>query len=560
MNITKISAFIFLLLSISKVCTAQHANDTLLFVIELNDDTTGLRACRWGEPIEHSLSGPVLMRDHTLLFYSRDGYLLYNENGKLLDEHSLVRKNRRLKRREKPLYRLAYPIDKSTILYYRKGDEGEESKELFQKKLFSRFMPKVKGGAYHGYETVGSSQLLNLYHNSVTDEMAIKANLKPHLVGYSSLIGGKRWWSLDKFYSFTSPIILEEEGKYLSFFPGFKPPPGSGIKKNLIEPIGVFFMNGRWYYYGAYSPGGTKREKYFQRLYLVDQAGNLLYVNSILKQTVVDDVLGENEEEKMLYTVKRAGRHVFLPAVDRHGDIYYCIMDYKKRRMEVLKRLFYKFVPVESGPALEDILAEEKGYIYDVSATQCAEAGRSRAFTPAIQFLDEAGGMRKLKKSELIKKGFIAQIIRRKDEELDKTVSRIHGSLPKRVRQIQDSLSRLSTSACPYSLVLAHNKKGELRTIDYGLGDIIISARVLNVTNTFEVFVRVDLVDWAEVIVFSTEGEYLSRFRFNTENHEVRNDVVAISADRKIVEKDYEIGEGAYRYYNWKLTTHAPGN
>ena len=40
-----------------------------------------------------------------------------------------------------------------------------------------------------------------------------------------------------------------------------------------------------------------------------------------------------------------------------------------------------------------------------------------------------------------------------------------------------------------------------------------------------------------------------------TFTQQVRNDLVAVSPERLIVEKDYEVGEGAYRYYTWKLTT-----
>ena len=40
----------------------------------------------------------------------------------------------------------------------------------------------------------------------------------------------------------------------------------------------------------------------------------------------------------------------------------------------------------------------------------------------------------------------------------------------------------------------------------YGLGDVIMCARVVEVTDTKEVFVRVDLDNWAEMIVFSDEG------------------------------------------------------
>ena len=361
-------------------CFAQHANDSLLFVIKLDEDTTGLFGCRWGEPVRNSLSGPVLMQGHTLLFYSRDGYVLYDQRGHVTDEHSLIRKNRSLARKGQPLVRLAYPVDNSTLVYYTEPLAAGQQKQVFYKRIYSRALKSANGdAAFQSNEQVGSAQLFNLYHNSITDEMATKTTLTPHLVGYSSLADGMKWWALDKFYSFTSPLILEEKGAYRGFFPGFRGVEGMDVKRTLIEPLGVFFMNGMWYYYGAYSPGGASQEQYFQRLFLCDQAGNLLYDNTILKMTVVDDVLGENEEEKMIYTVKRAARHVFLPAVDENGDIFYGIIDYRKRQIEVMKRIFYKFCAVPCGPVLEDIIFRQQGYEYDVSGVQCGESGREEA-------------------------------------------------------------------------------------------------------------------------------------------------------------------------------------
>ncbi|MBD3391477.1 MAG: hypothetical protein GF418_05450 [Chitinivibrionales bacterium] len=555
MKVIRATKVLVVIVFLAAAPRAQHANDTLLFTIDLTEDTTSLFSCRWGSPIRCSLSGPVIMQDNTLLFYSRDGYVLFDHRGKILESHSLMRKNRRLRRRDRRLFRLAYPLDRSTLVYYRAPEQDGGEKDIYHKHLFSRTFKNFNGSVYQSNETIGSSQLFNLYNNAITDEMAVKTTLQPHLVGYTSLSNGKRWWSIDKFYSFSSPLILEESGEYRSFFPGFQGTGDPEVKERLIEPLGVFWMNGQWYYYGTYSPRSTARAEYFQKLYLCDQSGNLLYSNTILKQEVVDDVLGENEEEKMLYTVKRASRHVFLPAVDENGDIYYGIIDYRKQRIEVIKRLFYKFVPVPTGPALEDEVYFQQGYVCDLSSTQCGAQGGSRAFLPRLQYLDSSGTLSTMQENDLRRQGYLAKILRRKDDELARTLSRIHRSLPQRVQEIQDSLSNLSTAWCPYSLRLTHRRKGDLATFHYGLGDIIVSARVLCVTNTFEVLVRVDLVDWAEVVVFSTDGAFLNRFRFNGENHEVRNDIIAVSPDRLIVEKDYEVGEGAYRYYTWKLST-----
>jgi hypothetical protein len=536
---------------------AQHSNDTLLFAIKLDGDTGTLLACSAGEPIRNSLSGPVLMENGNMLFYSRDGYALYDQKGTKLDSHSLARKNRWMKFSGRGELQLAYPLDPSTLLYYRTTGQKDAPAEFYQKKLFRPGLKQVSVNEFEVYSQIGSSQLFNLHHNGLTDEMAHKAFLVPQLVGYSSLTGGKRWWSVDKFYSFTSPLILEENGAFLSFFPGLKSSEQVEVRKSLIEPLGVFQMNGAWYYYGIYSPGGETQTDYFQKLFLCDQAGNLLYDNTILKNSMEDAVLAENEEEKMLYTVKRASRHVFLPAVDENGDIFYGVIDYNKKQIEVMKRLFYKFVPVPTGAAMTNEIFHQAGYAYDLNSTECGR-GDGAPVLPKVLFADSAGGARVLTEKELTVKGYIVKLARIKDDDLQKKLQRVQPSLPPRVRQIQDSLARISTARCPYSLVLSSHKKGDLCTFDYNVGDVVVSARVLAVTNTFEVFVRVDLVNWAEIIVFSLDGQFLNRFVFNTEEQEVRNDVVAVSPERTIIEKDYEIGDGAYRYISWKLSTQLP--
>jgi hypothetical protein len=80
---------------------------------------------------------------------------------------------------------------------------------------------------------------------------------------------------------------------------------------------------------------------------------------------------------------------------------------------------------------------------------------------------------------------------------------------------MQDSIAKQNTSWCPYTIVLNQDGKGEIARMHYGFGDVIMCARVVEVTKTDEVFIRVDLDNWAEMIVFSTTGKYICRFIFN---------------------------------------------
>ncbi len=532
---------------------AQHANDTLLFTIPLSADSNSLFICRRDEEISHSLSGPVIMAKGRLLFYSRDGYVLYNTKGRLIDSHSLIRRNRRRAGKNKPRRTLAYPLDRSTLIYYQKCEDADQGVRIFKKKLRRRFIHRVKQQQCEHFSDITDATLFNLAMNGLTDEMQTKSFLQPHLVGYESLNAGKRWWSLDRFYSFTSPLILENDGAYESFFPGFKSDDNVRVKKSLIEPLGVFEMGGRWYYYGIYAPMDSRGSDYTQKLFLCDQAGNLLYINSLLKRTNVDAVLGEDVEEKMLYTVKKAGRHVFLPAVDEWGDIYYGVIDYQKRRIEVMKRYFYTYKAFPSGPRLEDALSREKGISSEFEMIDCI-GGDANRMIPRMTYTDQFGKSRHLSSEDLSRKDFLVEIQRRENPELRRKIERIHRTLPDHVQAMQDSLSKLFTAWCPYSFVLSKKNSADLCSFDYGLGDVVLSARVLAVTSTFEVFVRIDLENWAEIVIFTVDGQFVNRFTFNQQPFGSRKDLVAVSPERLVIEKDYEIGKGGYRYLQWDVT------
>ena len=166
----------------------------------------------------------------------------------------------------------------------------------------------------------------------------------PQLVGYTSLAGGIKWWTTDRFYSFSSPLIVEEGGKCISFFPGLKADQKCEVQKHLIEPLGVFSMDGRWYYYGLYSSLGNKEDEYYQVLMLSDQAGNILYKNKLLKEEITDAVLQHVKESNTNFTVRRAARHVFVPGIDKNGDIYYGMIDFEYKRINVYKRMFYSLL------------------------------------------------------------------------------------------------------------------------------------------------------------------------------------------------------------------------
>ena len=278
------ASLLLLCCCIGSLFAAQPAVDTLLFTIALNDDTTSLYGCQWNDKVRSTLAGPVLMAGKHLLFYSQNGYVLYNENGKLLDSHSLLRENRKaVKKGKSPVY-LAYPLDSLTILYYSKGEEGG-SDNVYEKKIFKKKLKKINKEKFEIYEQITKGHLFNLAANSITDEMGMRTFLMPLLVGYTALEGGTRWWTTDRLYGFTSPLLVEDQGKVTSFFPGLKADQTGEIQAHRVEPLGVYQMQGRWFYFGISS--------------------NTIF---IVVSTLIFSFLGESVSSKNRVTVKVCSR------------------------------------------------------------------------------------------------------------------------------------------------------------------------------------------------------------------------------------------------------------
>lgn len=538
---------------------AQHANDTLCFSIALNTDTNSLFCCRSsGDDMKMILSGPVIMENGSLLFYSGNGYALYSQTGTLIDSNSLFRENRKLSRDDPRRLKLAYPLDRSTILYYRKNPDRKEGLEIFQKKLCKKGLKNIEGADYANLYDIETAKLFNLSDNGITDEMATKSFLMPNLVGYASLTGGEKWWSLDRFYSFTSPLIVENNARVLSFFPGLLHDQKTDVQKHLINPLGTYVMDGRRYYYGIHSTLGSQDPESFQRLYLCDQAGNLLYSNEILKQTIVDAVLEYDKKSNTNYTVKRPGEYVFSPTVEKNGDIFYGVLDFEKRTLDVKKRLFYRYFARVVQPEHEDLVNIQRRFIFKPLNLSCPESERGKKLLPDMLYRDEKGKKRKALLREISCKGFHVAISREMNADLKKRLALKCSTLPNTIRHLQDSLATVSTASCPYGISIEQEGKGTLCTFYYGCNDNVLCARIINVTQTFEIFVRVDCENFSEVLVFSLDGMFLNRFTFNNQNFMARKDIIAVSDNRDIIEEDYERIAEDYTYLRWELSLKPP--
>jgi len=531
----------------------QEFEDSLLFTIKLNDDSTSLFHNVWDDRISSSLAGPILMAGGTFLFHSKNGYALYNVDGKLLEEHSLIKDNMKAAASKKPQTFFAYPFDSITVIYY---TEGNEPLEVYRKRLFKKGLEKVTPAEMEMFNEIRRFHPVNIYRSGINEEVGSKNSLRPHLAGFTALEGGSKWWSTDLFFSFTSPLIMEHNGQFTSFFPGLKEGGGHcDVPIKLIEPVGVFSRDGRWYYVGIYSVTATKEDEYFQTIVLCDQAGNVLYCNQMIKQEITDAVLQARLDVNMIYTVRKAGLHVFTPSVNAFGDIYYGAINWEWQKIDVYKRRFYKFLPKGSPPVFADKFHKEERLSFIPVKIECSNASR-RGITPEVLSKND-DGMHLLDQEDLARDSLFVKIHRLPDEDLKRKFSRVHRTMPPHIGTMQDSVSKLPTTWCPYGISLNHLSKGTLSNLDYGFGDVVVCARVLGVSKSGGVYVRVDLETWAEVVVFTREGKFVERFIFNKQHYNERKDVVVLSPNDEVYEKDYEGGTGrkgaaGHRFIAWK--------
>jgi hypothetical protein len=543
--------FALFLLFCASGALCQFGTDTTLFRIPLSADSSSLFYCGQPEDIAHSLSGPILMANKTLLFYSANGYALYENSGVLVDSQSLFNKNKNLSSHP---YILAYPIDSLTILYYRMLAKTDSVPlEIYTKEIFQKFMKRVSGVSYELLKPVIASPLYNCARRTVSDELHLKSFLVPQQVGFASLTAGPHWWCLEKFYTFSSPLIAENNGSPIAFVPGFDFRYYPGIQKSLIEPIGVVGRESEWYSYGISLAAPSSKTTDSQVVYICDQRGNLLDTVKLFKRKLIDAVLGENEKEKMLYTVKKAGRYAFLPSIDDHGHLYYGIIDYGTASIEVRWRPYRAYKAVPCGPMLENELEYERGISFGSGTLECSQGRQVRLRLPSLLITDLNDSVRTMTEQDLTREGYCARLARISSSDLAAALKRKQSALPRPVQRLQDSLARMAAGNCPWRMFIFKKTKGVVASFYYGIADNIVAARVIAVSAGGDVFVRVDCQDRAEVVVFSDQGRFRNRFVFNRQPVAKRKDLIAVSAQGEIVEKDYEVQENGYRFLQWRL-------
>jgi len=209
------------------------------------------------------------------------------------------------------------------------------------------------------------------------------------------------------------------------------------------------------------------------------------------------------------------------------------------------------YVPVVTKNNLEEKFTFENDMEFEPIKLEC-NAMALKGVRPEV-ILTNGKDLNVLDNEQTARKGFFVTVHRYSDENLKTKLNRVQSSLDSTVQKIQDSIAKQSTSWCPYAIGINQEKAGEIAKLYYGFGDVIMTARVVEVTATNEVFIRVDLDKWAEILVFTTSGKYQSRFIFNRQPFNERKDLVVISEKREIVERDFESDKSGKTYKKWEL-------
>ncbi|HEX7510603.1 MAG TPA: hypothetical protein VF335_04840 [Chitinivibrionales bacterium] len=534
--------------------SGQTPLDSLYFSFPMRKEPQCLLSSNKAEDMRNILAGPVLMDGPSLMFYSRSGYVLFSMTGAVLDSHSVFKDNKKLSPDNPGRLMLAYPVDSKTLLYCRR--EGD-SLFVYEKKIYRKGLFRVIGPPYSNLLDIEVTRLFNVANNTVIDETASKSFLLPNLVGFTSLAKGKKWWTLDKFYSFMSPVICMDDQAFNSFYPGLLSDQKTDVQKSIINPLGTFCSDGRWSYFGVHSSTCSTEPESHQVLYLCDQAGNLLFTTQLLKQVVTDDVLDYDKKRNTNYTVKRPAQFVCQPANDENGNLFYGTIDFDVRTIEVRKRVFFHYSPrlIEQSPDDEDRVGLQRRFTYKPVSVACKEPDKTPSLETGFTMRDEQGKRRKATMKDVSCKRFCVMVRREPIADMKKRFSQMSVVLPPYVKHVRDSLAKVATASCPYNVTLYYDEREKIRSFYYGVGDEVLSARVLAVTAKTEIFVRVDLKDRAEILVFLQDGAFLNRFTFNRQDFKKRKDIIAVSDDQTIVEEDYERIKEDYSYFKWELST-----
>lgn len=526
---------------------AVTSSESKLFTITLkkSEKPSTLLEYNRNSGLRSVVTGPIVLSQNKFLFFSDNGYLLYNKEGSIIDSHSVYKENSNLGENDSFHIKLAFPSDHNTLIYYQKNKDPQNPITLFFKKIGKGRLKELKdktGDVYKGIET---SELQNILFNTVTDDMASTFMSQRYLVGYRDQT---KMWTLDNYYSSTSPLIVSNNENFVGFYPGVRM---GKSKKNqlLVNPLQAFKKDGNWYYTGIHSNVGISDSISYQKIFFYDEAGNALWSDSLLKQENENAIIGEDSQT--YYTAKKIRKYVYIPSLDSSGNIYYGIYDFKKGTVDVIKKVYKNIASKKCDPQLKELIEQEKQIEMKPVEISCGRETPGKQIA-SVTIPDGKGKRVSGQIRHLEKDGYIARISRVQYRDLYRKLARKRTDIPMYVSLFMDSLSESFDAGCPYFIALS-GPRGMIRSFDYPFGTQIASARVINVQNSKNIVIRVDCMDFAEVIIISSEGQFIDRFIFNREEFKKRRDIIAADKTGKIIELDFESNPDSGQYYSWEM-------
>lgn len=490
------------------------------------------------------INGPIVLSNSKFLFMSEDGYVLFNRDGSIIDSHSVYKENANLAPNDSFRIKLAFPSDLNTIIYYQRTRDAEAPIKLYFKKIGKGRLKELKSKNGNPYKEIENGELQNIMFNTITDEMASTFMSQKYLAGYRA---ATKMWTLDSYYSSTSPIIVSQDENFVSFYPGVR----MGKSKNhqlLVNPLQAFNKNGKWYYTGIHSNVGASDSISYQKVFFYDQAGNALWSDTILKQENENAIIGEDSQT--YYTAKKIKKYVYIPSLDSSGNLYYGIYDFKKGVIQVVEKTYSNIKSKKCDPLLKDLVKKEQTIEMKPVQIACGREAPGKQIAD-VTLIDNKGRRVSGQIRHLEKEGFIVRISRVQYRDIYRKLARKRTDIPMYVSLFMDSLSESNDAGCPFYISLS-GPKGMIRSFDYPFGTTIASARVLAVNDKNDVVIRVDCLDFAEIIILNASGQFKERFTFNNQKFKKRKDIIVADKSGKIIELDYESSPETGQYFSWE--------
>jgi len=541
---------LLLLLTMAISASAQDTHDSVLFTAPLPKPLLQPSGtCESSDMLYEKVLGPVVMSGPSLLICSPSGYALYDTMGAILDSHTVATADS-----SRPALRLAFPLDSTTLLYTRSGFTSGRSARIYRKQLHEPHLNEIAAKEYRVLGCVVAGVSVNIACNASSPSAPARLNLRPFLIGFRQIDTGARWWSLNGRPHLGAPVLFQDKDKRGILFRGAFAAQDTGLPPpRTVELRGSFELEGRRAYMGLDHPGQSDAPTGSQTVYLCDHAGNVLYTDTIFAYGTVERMvrLFSHEGKNIMGYVRDIGIFGSAPVVDAVGRIYYGIVDQKACSLSVHRLEHPRYHRRAAPKQKKTIFATERSISFATMDMPCSSPESTSTAVPNVFITGPDDKPMPAEARDLTRSGFVVRVGRKPLPDRRAKLARVPPALPASVKHLFDSVAALSTASCPWILSLA-GPTGTVRTFAYGPGERVACARVLGVLpRSKNVALRVDLLDYAEILLFTRGGAFANRFIFNRQPAAERRDLLTVRKDGTLIERDYENDKKNATHYVW---------